>query len=207
MAEFELNPEILQTATGSITGDISQIQTAIYGREVRASIAECLYLLLQRFENFESELTAIQTKIESQIFDVTSKIENYSRTLDETVQKSENLQSSVNLLENRTEIYQQAIEDHCNALNRFARYPDLDGDGRVSATDVSMILNASVQDNSGGDSGLTDEQRRLADINGDGTCNAEDAALMSEFSASLGAGLYENNAFGWLKFKQDKGIL
>lgn len=57
MAEFELNPEILQTAAGSITGDITQIQTAVYGREVRASIAEALYLLYQNIETQMISLT------------------------------------------------------------------------------------------------------------------------------------------------------
>ena len=75
MTEFELNPEILQTATGSIMGDITQIQTAVYGREVRASIAECLYLLLQRCEQSESELTNILTEIQTEISELKSELE------------------------------------------------------------------------------------------------------------------------------------
>lgn len=37
--------EILDTAQGSVPADIEQIKTAVYGREVRASIAEALGLL------------------------------------------------------------------------------------------------------------------------------------------------------------------
>lgn len=37
--------EILDTAQGSVPADIEQIKTAVYGREVRASIAEALSLL------------------------------------------------------------------------------------------------------------------------------------------------------------------
>ena len=36
---------ILNTATGTVAGDVAQIRTAIYGREVRASIAEAIELL------------------------------------------------------------------------------------------------------------------------------------------------------------------
>ncbi len=37
--------EILDTATGSVAGDVEQIRNALYGREVRASIAEAIELL------------------------------------------------------------------------------------------------------------------------------------------------------------------
>lgn len=37
--------ELLNTAQGSVPGDVEQIRTAIFGREVRASIAEALELL------------------------------------------------------------------------------------------------------------------------------------------------------------------
>lgn len=37
--------DILNTATGTVLGDVSQIRNAIFGREVRASIAEAIELL------------------------------------------------------------------------------------------------------------------------------------------------------------------
>ena len=240
MAEFELSPEILQTAAGSITGDIAQIQTAVYGREVRASIAECLYLLLHRCEQCESELTEIrtglaelkntvyqlETALESYRQETTQRLDNAENTLESCTQSIENykqetdqrLETAENVLEScvqrlhdetsKTDVINEILESVLDPeeLNKIARYPDLDGDGRVTASDVSMILAASAQGGSGGDSDLTEEQEKLADINGDGTCDAKDAALIQEFSTAIGIGTYQNTAIGWMKFKKDKGI-
>ncbi|MDE6729465.1 MAG: hypothetical protein K2J71_01655 [Oscillospiraceae bacterium] len=240
MAEFELHPEILQTAAGSIPEDIAQIQTAVYGREVRASIAECLYLLQQSYEQSASELAEIQTELadlknmvnqletalESYQQEITQRLDNAENMLESCSQSLEDykqetdqrLETAENVLESctqdlhdvtsRTDVITEILESvlEPEELNKVAGYPDLDGDGRVSASDVSMILAASAQGGSGGDSGLTEEQETLADLNGDGVINAEDASLISEFSTALGVGLYQNTAIGWMKFKKDKGI-
>lgn len=51
--------ELLNTAQGSVPGDVEQIRTAIFGREVRASIAEALELLYAGLTLDESQLTTL----------------------------------------------------------------------------------------------------------------------------------------------------
>lgn len=56
--------DLLNTATGTIAGDVAQIKTAIYGREVRASIAEAIELLYKgQTEDIEIRFTAIETSV------------------------------------------------------------------------------------------------------------------------------------------------
>ena len=83
-------------------------------------------------------------------------------------------------------------------------YPDIDGDGRVSATDASSILAAAANIGAGRESGLTPEQEQLADANRDGKINAIDASLVLNFSASVGAGNYEGSLEGWIDFLNDQ---
>ncbi|MDE6706720.1 MAG: hypothetical protein K2K06_01610 [Oscillospiraceae bacterium] len=80
------------------------------------------------------------------------------------------------------------------------RYPDLDGDGSVTATDATLILTASANIGSGLESGLTAEQALLADVDRDGKITARDAELVQTFSALCGAGFYTDDKDGWTKF-------
>ena len=80
------------------------------------------------------------------------------------------------------------------------RFPDIDGDGRVTATDATLILTASANIGSGLESGLTEEQALLADVDRDGSITANDAELVLTFSALCGAGLYTDDEDGWTKF-------
>ena len=80
------------------------------------------------------------------------------------------------------------------------RYPDLDGDGRVTAADASLILIAAANMGVGQESGLTPEQELLADVNRDGTIDAVDASLVQVFASQCGAGIWNNDAEGWTDF-------
>ncbi|MEE5994582.1 MAG: leucine-rich repeat protein [Oscillospiraceae bacterium] len=84
------------------------------------------------------------------------------------------------------------------------QYPDIDGDGRVTASDSSLILAAAANIGSGRESGLTPEQEVLADVNRDGKINAIDASLVLNFAASVGAGNYQGSLEGWIDFLNDQ---
>lgn len=79
-------------------------------------------------------------------------------------------------------------------------FPDVDGDGTVSATDASLILDAAVRIGAGEPSGLTPEQQMRADADRDGTVTTMDAQLVSDFVTAVGAGEYQNTLEGWLNF-------
>lgn len=81
-----------------------------------------------------------------------------------------------------------------------SRYPDLDGDGAVTAKDVSLILSAAANLGVSAGSGLTAEQELLADADRDGNITANDAALVRTFAAQCGAGIWNNNPKGWTDF-------
>ena len=83
-------------------------------------------------------------------------------------------------------------------------FPDIDGDGRVTASDSSLILAAAANLGTGRESGLTPEQELLADANRDGSINAVDASLVLSFAAELGVGKYSNNQEGWTEFLSDQ---
>ena len=83
-------------------------------------------------------------------------------------------------------------------------FPDIDGDGRVTASDSSLILAAAANLGTGRESGLTPEQELLADVNRDGSINAVDASLVLSFAAELGVGKYSNNQEGWTEFLSDQ---
>ena len=84
------------------------------------------------------------------------------------------------------------------------QYPDIDGDGRVTASDSSLILAAAANIGSGRESGLNPEQELLADVNRDGKINAVDASLVLNFAASVGAGNYQGSLEGWIDFLNDQ---
>lgn len=81
-----------------------------------------------------------------------------------------------------------------------ALWPDLDGDGMITAEDSAVILEAVVNLGSGEPSGLTPEQERMADANRDGVIDAYDAALVQEFAAARGAGEYGDSPEQWVEF-------
>lgn len=55
--------EILDTATGTVSGDVEQIKYAIYGREVRASIAEAIELLDQKSDEIRQSAETVASNI------------------------------------------------------------------------------------------------------------------------------------------------
>lgn len=83
-------------------------------------------------------------------------------------------------------------------------YPDVDGDGRVTASDASLILAAAANLGTGRESGLTPEQEVLADVNRDGSINAVDASLVLSFAADLGVGKYSGDLEGWIEFLNEQ---
>mgnify|MGYP002857571121 CR=1 FL=1 len=84
------------------------------------------------------------------------------------------------------------------------RYPDVDGSGKVNASDASAILEAAANIGAGRPSGLTPEQELLADADCDGYITASDASLVLSFAASAGVGLYDNDLTGWTNFLNDQ---
>ena len=62
---------------------------------------------------------------------------------------------------------------------------DPNGDGKVDAKDASFILVAYAKASTGGEDGLTDEQRAAADVNGDGRVDAKDASTVLAYYALI----------------------
>lgn len=79
-------------------------------------------------------------------------------------------------------------------------FPDIDGDGKVTVTDSSMVLSAYSHIQTGEPSGLTPEQENLADANRDGFINSIDASLIMSFYAGCATGKYTNDQTGWNTF-------
>lgn len=85
-------------------------------------------------------------------------------------------------------------------------FPDIDGDGSVSATDSALIRTAAAAIGAGEPSGLTPEQELAADANKDGVINTEDAAFVLQFATGAGSGHYTNNLAGWMQYLEDQEI-
>ena len=79
-------------------------------------------------------------------------------------------------------------------------YPDIDGNGTVTAIDASMVLTAYTNIQAGEPSGLTPEQEDLADANRDGIISSVDASLIMSFYSGCSTGTYTNNQAGWTTF-------
>ena len=79
-------------------------------------------------------------------------------------------------------------------------YPDIDGNGKVTAIDASMVLTAYTNIQAGEPSGLTPEQEDLADANRDGIISSVDASLIMSFYSGCSTGTYTNNQAGWTTF-------
>ena len=78
---------------------------------------------------------------------------------------------------------------------------DIDGSGSVNASDAANVLIAAAKIGAGGDSGLTEAQKKAADVNGDGSINATDAAIVLQYAAYIGAG---NPEIPLAEFMQNK---
>ena len=166
------------------------------------------------------------TEMLSQLLEVDSQIEKCNETIDELNNKIDTLQLKIDdmtgdiarvgqcgddiyyvlysdgklLLRGKGEMY-----DYGTAIPiSDCRYPDITGDGRVSAADASLILAAAANIGSGHKSGLTPEQEQLADVNRDGKINAIDASLVLSFAADLGVGKYSSSQEGWIAFLNDQ---
>lgn len=77
------------------------------------------------------------------------------------------------------------------------RYPDLDGDGHVTAADAALILAAAEHIAAGEPSGLTDAQERLADADLDGVITAADSALVLQYAQQVTAGQLTDSEKSW----------
>ena len=67
------------------------------------------------------------------------------------------------------------------------RLGDVSADGIVNATDAAMILVAAAAVGAGGESGLTQEQERVAKVMGNESFSATDAAMILTYAAAAGA--------------------
>ncbi|WP_298484097.1 hypothetical protein [uncultured Ruminococcus sp.] len=76
--------EILDTAQGTVLGDAEQIRTAIYGREVRASIAEALELLYAGQTLFDEDTGEESGTVKEKLAETIANLEAIGSKLDET---------------------------------------------------------------------------------------------------------------------------
>ena len=65
---------------------------------------------------------------------------------------------------------------------------DVNFDRLINAADAAILLSAAAAAGAGGDSGLNQEQIKVADLNADGSVNALDAAIILQYAAYAGAG-------------------
>lgn len=93
------------------------------------------------------------------------------------------------------------------------KFPDIDGDGSVTAADATLIATAAANIGAGEPSGLPvdpevpgrtiEEQEIRADADRNGEINAVDAQFVLSFASAVGAGDYEDTPEGWAKFLND----
>ncbi len=65
---------------------------------------------------------------------------------------------------------------------------DPNNDGSVDAKDASFVLAAYSKSSTGGDSGLSDEQKKAANINGDALVDAKDASMILGYYSYISTG-------------------
>lgn len=80
------------------------------------------------------------------------------------------------------------------------RYPDVNGDGSVTAADAALILTAAENIAKGEASGLTSEQELLADADVDGTITESDSLLVLQYASAVTAGQFADNMQSWQKY-------
>lgn len=96
----------------------------------------------------------------------------------------------------------------CEPMRRYkpmyaaseARYPDINDDGFVNASDATLIETAAAKIGSGEPSGLDAEHEIKADANRDGVINASDATPVLVYAGEVGAGKREDNPDSWAEF-------
>ena len=76
---------------------------------------------------------------------------------------------------------------------------DVNGDGKIDATDASCILTECSSQAIAGKSNFTKQQKKAADVNGDGMINAVDASIVLSFSAYLAIDGEINDIEEWLE--------
>lgn len=65
---------------------------------------------------------------------------------------------------------------------------DVNFDRLINAADAAILLSAAAASGAGGDSGLNQEQIKVADLNADAAFDALDAAIILQYAAYAGAG-------------------
>lgn len=80
------------------------------------------------------------------------------------------------------------------------RYPDINGDGHITAVDASLILTAAENIAEGQSSGLTPAQELLADADLDGVITEADSLLVLQYASAVFAGKFEDTAENWQKY-------
>lgn len=104
------------------------------------------------------------------------------------------------------EAFTQPDENEAGCNNNQI-WPDINDDGSADAADASIIMQASADIGTTGESGLTAEQEIRADANRDGLINSEDAVLVLTFSALCGTGDYQQSPAEWNRFLRDQKII
>ena len=104
------------------------------------------------------------------------------------------------------------IRDNEGIPSDMQRYPDINGDGHVTAADAALILTAAENIAAGEASGLTAAQELLADADLDGTITVNDSALVLQYTAQVAAGQFEDSEANWLEYlrlwrKRQRGIV
>ncbi len=95
------------------------------------------------------------------------------------------------------------IGQNPNLYAAAVNFPDIDGDGIITAADAAMVLEAYTKLSSGEDTGLTDAQLRACDADMDGKITASDATLVVNFYAEVQNGAYYGDADGWADYLRD----
>lgn len=85
-------------------------------------------------------------------------------------------------------------------LQSEQRYPDVNGDGYITAADAALILSAAEKIAKGESSGLTPAQLLLADADLDGIVTEADSVLILQYVAAVASGQFEDNMQSWQKY-------
>lgn len=80
------------------------------------------------------------------------------------------------------------------------RYPDINGDGHVTAADAALILTAAEKVAAGLPTGMTAQQQANADADLDGVITEHDALLVLDYAAAVSAGEFADSAESWYAY-------
>ena len=92
--------------------------------------------------------------------------------------------------DNGTLFYAEGFDDGKEYYFKKEDSPELEfgdptGDGKIDAKDASLLLVAYSKVSTGGDSGLTDEEKAVSDVNNDGMIDAKDASAILGYYAMV----------------------